>query len=828
MDASPTGKGSSHLSSSFFECSHKIFNERIQTPRPCFWLVRHIELRCRLCKIHSIVINFTMKSTLAVLASVVVTATASMNPSPPSLSLGALTDFCLVSLDGSSKFKWQNSDSGWAGDVFVGGSANTEDPQDLLFGDDIYTDGAAGIVNFERLHKIADTTKNSLGADVAFVTDKTDLELTLGQSFNAAVQEILSYSSTTSKIPDDFLVPDAVNFKNGVDETIVIDIRTDQVKQKIMYVTGDPGDIVIFRWDDNQACATNNVCTGKVEIKEGSAIIPLGGLQVNHIFHLADYIHAGGSSDPPPQQLVDLGYGQPAYPDGTALPGSVPFAGGFFVGYWLLTGSVVKGDTLNVIGGLYTNTPHLEITHTSGMRVAAGDSPASAPVSNLPWNYGKKKNAKYTHKLSSNHLVLHAAAFGHNLSFPGTCDPGPRTIIPKKKCPGMVSGFQIIDLDNPLFVYNITEGETVDIPTVLGDKPESKRYTLRALVDGSPTSVSFYQGKRLERQDVTAPFYYSDDILLHDLILSGPKFFAAEADDDGLKCGVSFRVDGNPHECLKASDREDWIRELTPCEGDACQGCVMKRAAHLMKFDAWPEREDVWIQIMIIETGKIYNFTREGWNFMDADGHDSYMNSGEFQLYDDAIYNDMYNAQFGEGIALQFVSSVGPGGWNTCTYSPIGIDVYENGRVGRITGEFNINIDGDYDSGTGDNGDEELNEWFAPDVGILVHDPPADGTVSGKHLLGDMGGIYPDGYAKLATFDSDHDGVVNGAELDLFHIWIDGNSNAHLDVGELYNMSHFNIVGVSTMHDCHKSKAYVQRSDGKIDEIETEDLWFSR
>ena len=407
-----------------------------------------------------------------------------------------------------------------------------------------------------------------------------------------------------------------------------------------------------------------------------------------------------------------------------------------------------------------------------------------------------------------------------------TCDPGPRTILPKKTCPGAVTGFQIIDLDDPLFYYNITEGETIDLVTALGDKADEKRFTLRAVVDGTPSFVSFYQGKRSERIDTTAPFYFSDDVLLHDLTVSGPKFFAAEA-DDGLKCGVSFRVDGNAHECIKYNDR-DWIPDLNPCEGDACQGCVMKRAAHLMKFDAWPEREDVWIQIMIIESGKILNFTRDNWEFLDENGNDSYMTTGVFQLYDDAIYNEMYNAQYGEGIALQFVSKRGPGGWNTCTYSPIGIDVYETGHVDRIFGEFTINIDGDYESGTGGNGDEELNEWFAPNVGILVHDPPADGVVSGKHLLGDMGGVYPDGYAKLATFDDDHDGVVNGAELDLFHIWIDANENAHLDDGELHGLSDFNIVGLSTKHDCHRSVAYVERDDGSIDEIVTEDLWFSR
>lgn len=91
----------------------------------------------------------------------------------------------------------------------------------------------------------------------------------------------------------------------------------------------------------------------------------------------------------------------------------------------------------------------------------------------------------------------------------------------------MVTGFKIINLDDPAFSYSITEGETLDVRAVLGSKAEEKRYTLEAIVDGSPSYVSFYQGKRLERSDDTAPFLYSDNTLLYDLTVSGPKFFAA-------------------------------------------------------------------------------------------------------------------------------------------------------------------------------------------------------------------------------------------------------------------------------------------------------------
>lgn len=161
--------------------------------------------------------------------------------------------------------------------------------------------------------------KNSLGADGTFMYSESYLQHSLATDFNRAVAEILSYGSTATMVSDDFLVKGAVNKENGVDETIVIDIKAEQIKEKVMYVTADARDTVIFRWDANQACATNGACSGRVEIKDGSAIVPLGGLTVDRIFHLADFIHAGGSRNPVPAELMPLGLDKPTRPDGTGL-----------------------------------------------------------------------------------------------------------------------------------------------------------------------------------------------------------------------------------------------------------------------------------------------------------------------------------------------------------------------------------------------------------------------------------------------------------------------------------------------------------------------------
>jgi hypothetical protein len=215
---------------------------------------------------------------------------------------------------------------------------------------------------------------------------------------------------------------------------------------------------------------------------------------------------------------------------------------------------------------------------------------------------------------------------------------------------------------------------------------------------------------------------------------------------------------------------------LTECTGPFCQAtqsCSLRRGLQQLRFDSWPavpanEREEVIIQVMIIDTGEIYNFTHNTTGFpgktVDGVTPDNFFIRPSFYVENRATFNALYNAQYRDGIAMQFYSTRrGPGGWNSCIFSPIGIDITRSGRVHMIEGNFSINIDGNQNTSTGfDDGDEYLNFWFGPQVGILVHDPPnrehganATGEITGAHLIGDMGGQYADGYAKLATFDLD-------------------------------------------------------------------------
>lgn len=72
------------------------------------------------------------------------------------------------------------------------------------------------------------------------------------------------------------------------------------------------------------------------------------------------------------------------------------------------------------------------------------------------------------------------------------------------------------------------------------------------------------------------------------------------------------------------------------------------------------------------------------------------------------------------------------------------------------------------------------------------------GASTGKHLFGDMGSLFKSGYQKLAAVhDGNHGGNVAGSELPGLAIWVDANSNAKVDAGELKSLAEYNIVGFS-------------------------------
>ncbi len=89
-------------------------------------------------------------------------------------------------------------------------------------------------------------------------------------------------------------------------------------------------------------------------------------------------------------------------------------------------------------------------------------------------------------------------------------------------------------------------------------------------------------------------------------------------------------------------------------------------------------------------------------------------------------------------------------------------------------------------------------EWVGPRTGILVHWPDAapkddaypltlDGSyLFGNHTFGRLGeDAWKHGYEPLATLDKDKNGGLSGAELTVVWVWLDANSNALVDKGEM-------------------------------------------
>jgi len=146
--------------------------------------------------------------------------------------------------------------------------------------------------------------------------------------------------------------------------------------------------------------------------------------------------------------------------------------------------------------------------------------------------------------------------------------------------------------------------------------------------------------------------------------------------------------------------------------------------------------------------------------------------------------------------------------------TPLALDTDGSGRVERIAGEFRFDIDAD---GLVDS----LSGWFAPTDGILVlKDHGAN--ISGEHLFGDTGGMFADGFEKLATLDLNSDGAVSGNELNQLAIWTDRNSNALVDDGELSSIESHDIVSLPVSHYGYAARA--TRTDGTT--MILRDLWF--
>jgi hypothetical protein len=276
-------------------------------------------------------------------------------------------------------------------------------------------------------------------------------------------------------------------------------------------------------------------------------------------------------------------------------------------------------------------------------------------------------------------------------------------------------------------------------------------------------------------------------------------------ENSAVQTGCILSEDGEFH-CGDVMPKEQLLTDELP---PTPTKCVLKRALQLLKYEPnYPALDkDVYVQVLVAKSGNIYNFT------------DFDHSVPEFYITDNETFWDM---RWGDSFQLRYVSPRGPGGWNTCRYSPIAFDLDRDGVVSRIEGDFTIDITGDGDM-------EELNEWFGPKEGILINtnnkeQKILDGIVTGQHLFGDMGGAFSDGFEKLALLDKNKDGILKDGELKGLAIWTDANSNTKIDDGELSSLKDHGIVSMKLTHEKYRSTATLK--DGST--MLMEDLWFSR
>ncbi len=151
-------------------------------------------------------------------------------------------------------------------------------------------------------------------------------------------------------------------------------------------------------------------------------------------------------------------------------------------------------------------------------------------------------------------------------------------------------------------------------------------------------------------------------------------------------------------------------------------------------------------------------------------------------------------------------------------YSPIILDLDMNQKVDVAYGYWLPHAPNFYDINprkfdiTGD-GVEDYVEWLVgPNDGLLVV-PSAETVRSALDLFGTAGG-WDNGFEKLATYDRDGNGWVEGDELAGFKIWIDENMNAVCEPGELFPIEEFHITRLMVKHTNYVSIYYTD--DGKV------------
>ena len=91
----------------------------------------------------------------------------------------------------------------------------------------------------------------------------------------------------------------------------------------------------------------------------------------------------------------------------------------------------------------------------------------------------------------------------------------------------------------------------------------------------------------------------------------------------------------------------------------------------------------------------------------------------------------------------------------------------------------------------------EASGWVGPEDGLLAIDLNLDGIINDNSEL--FGSVIAEGFQELADLDSNSDGIINASDQ-LFSsllVWVDEDSDAYTDEGELSSLSDLSVASIS-------------------------------
>lgn len=171
--------------------------------------------------------------------------------------------------------------------------------------------------------------------------------------------------------------------------------------------------------------------------------------------------------------------------------------------------------------------------------------------------------------------------------------------------------------------------------------------------------------------------------------------------------------------------------------------------------------------------------------------------------------------------------------------SPVALDLNGDGKI-NVTGSSTAKDSARTEVGdtvemdlTG-SGVKQQVEWLDGSGDAMLVDN-RDGQavhqgVDGNRLFGDQGGVYNNGYEKLAKLDANQDGQLTGAELSGLQAWMD-NGDGKVEDGELADVTALGVSSLSTGMQLVKDANGddLMRSLATINgkNVMTEDVWFA-